>query len=134
MKILVQDSTFNIQHSTFRFSYMYPWRRILVPTDFSTASEWVFDDAVRLAGSTDAELVILHIRMTHRSNPTELRLPADPSLYDYAEQYELDRLRKRVENAKEDIPTRLIVRTAPDPGNEIGRAATAEQADLIVIA
>ena len=113
---------------------MYPWRRILLPTDFSTASEWVFDDAVRLAGSTDAELVILHIRMTHRSNPTELRLPADPSLYDYAEQYELDRLRKRVENAQEDIPTRLIVRTAPDPGNEIGRAAAEEKADLIVIA
>src|SRR5215212_505919 len=113
---------------------MYPWRRVLVPTDFSTASEWVFDDAVRLAGSTDAELVILHIRMTHRSNPTELRFPADPSLYDYAEQYELERLRKRVENAKEDIPTRLVVRTAPDPGNEIGRAAADEQADLIVIA
>ena len=113
---------------------MYPWRRILVPTDFSTASEWVFDDAVRLAASTGAELVILHIRMTHRSNPTELRFPADPSLYDYAEQYELERLRKRVENAKENIPTRLIVRKAPDPGNEIDRAAAAEQADLIVIA
>src|SRR5215212_8713253 len=100
-----QPSPWNIQHSPLNIEHsasMYPWRRILVPTDFSTASEWVFDDAVRLAGSTDAELVILHIRMTHRSNPTELRFPADPSLYDYAEQYELERLRKHVANAKED--------------------------------
>ncbi|MBV9495953.1 MAG: universal stress protein, partial [Acidobacteria bacterium] len=113
---------------------MYPWRRIVVPTDFSTASEWVFDDAVRLAATTDAELVILHIRMTRTSNPSELRFPADPSLYDYAEQYELEKLQKRVLRAHEDLPTRLIVRSAPDPGGEICRAATAENADLIVIA
>ena len=46
---------------------MYPWRRILIPTDFSTASEWAFDDAIRIAGSTSAELLILHIRMTRIS-------------------------------------------------------------------
>src|ERR1051325_6662542 len=57
---------------------MYPWRRIVVPTDFSTASEWVFDDAVRLAATTDAELVILHIRMTRTSNPSQLRFPPPP--------------------------------------------------------
>jgi nucleotide-binding universal stress UspA family protein len=113
---------------------MYPWRRIVVPTDFSTASEWVFDDAVRLAATTDAELVILHIRMTRASNPSQLRFPADPSLYDYAEQYELDKLRERVRNANEDLPTRLVVRKAPDPGAEICRAAAEENADLIVIA
>jgi nucleotide-binding universal stress UspA family protein len=113
---------------------MYPWRRIVVPTDFSTASEWVFDDAVRLAATTDAELVILHIRMTRTSNPSQLRFPADPSLYDYAEQYELDKLRERVRNASEDLAARLVVRSAPDPGAEICRAAAEENADLIVIA
>jgi nucleotide-binding universal stress UspA family protein len=113
---------------------MYPFRRILIPTDFSTASEWVFDDAVRLAGSTGAELVILHIRMTRTSHPNELRFPADPKLYEYAEQYELDALRNRVKHANASITTRLVVRQAPDPGAEICRAAIDEQADLVVIA
>jgi len=113
---------------------MYPFQRILIPTDFSTATEWVFDDAVRLAGTTGAELVILHIRMTRTSQPNELRFPADPMLYEYAEQYELDALRNRVKHANASIPTRLVVRQAPDPGAEICRAAVDEKADLVVIA
>jgi nucleotide-binding universal stress UspA family protein len=110
------------------------FRRILIPTDFSTASEWVFDDAVRIAGSSNAELVILHVRRTWPSNPDELRFPADPSLYEYAEQQELDRLRDRVRRANASLATRLIVRQAPDAGGEICRTATAENVDLIVIA
>lgn len=108
------------------------FRRILIPTDFSTASEWVFDDAVRIASATGAELLILHVRMTWSSQPNELRFPADPSLYEYAEQLELERLRDSLHG--KDIATRLIVRQAPDPGNEIGRTAAAEKVDLIVIA
>jgi len=110
------------------------FRRILIPTDFSTASEWVFDDAVRIAGSSNAELLILHVRRTWPSNPDELRFPADPSLYEYAEQQELDRLRDRVRRANATLATRLIVRQAPDTGNEICRTAKSENVDLIVIA
>jgi nucleotide-binding universal stress UspA family protein len=113
---------------------MYPWRRILIPTDFSTASEWVFDDAVRVAGATGAEIVILHIRMTRASNPRELRFPADPTVYEYVEKTELDKLRNRVRVANATIPTRLIVKTAPEPGAEICRTAAEENADLIVMA
>jgi len=108
------------------------FRRILIPTDFSTASEWIFEDAVRIASASGAEVLILHVRMTWSSSPEELRFPADPSLYDYAEQLELERLRESVRGR--DITTRLIVRQAPDPGNEICRTAKAENADLIVIA
>jgi len=108
------------------------FRRILIPTDFSTASEWVFDDAVRIAASSGGEVIILHVRMTWASHPDELRFPADPSLYEYAEQQELERLRGRVRDA--NVATRLIIRQAPEPGNEIGRTAHAENADLIVIA
>jgi len=108
--------------------------RILIPTDFSTASEWVFDDAVRLAGTSGAELIIVHVRMTRTSNPEELRFPADPSLYEYAEQQELARLRERVRRANASVSTRLIVRQAPDPGAEIAKTAVDENADLIVIA
>ncbi len=108
--------------------------RILIPTDFSTASEWVFDDAVRLAGASNAELIIVHVRMTRTSHPDELRFPADPSLYEYAEQQELDRLRERVRHANASVVTRLIVRKAPAAGAEICRTAVEERADLIVIA
>ena len=110
------------------------FQRILIPTDFSTASEWVFDDAVRIAGTADAELIILHVRMTWASHPDELRFPADPSLYEYAEQLELERLRDRVRRANASVATRLIVRNAPEPGDEICRVAKAENIDLIVIA
>lgn len=110
------------------------FRRILIPTDFSTASEWVFDDAVRIAGTSGAEIVILHVRMTRTSHPDELRFPADASIYEYAEQQELQRLRERLRRANASVTTRLIVRQAPDPGNEICRTARDEQADLVVIA
>jgi universal stress protein A len=110
------------------------FRRILIPTDFSTAAEWLFDDAVRIAGKTSAELLILHVRMTWASHPDELRFPADPALYEYAEKQELERLRDRVKRFDASVTTRLIVRTAPDPGNEICRVAKDEQADLIIIA
>jgi nucleotide-binding universal stress UspA family protein len=110
------------------------FHRILIPTDFSTASEWVFEDAIRIAGTSGAEVVILHVRMTWASHPEELRFPADPSLYEYAEKLELERLRDRVRRANASVTTRLIVRHAPDPGNEICRTAIAENVDLIVIA
>jgi nucleotide-binding universal stress UspA family protein len=110
------------------------FRRILIPTDFSAASEWVFDDAVRIAGTSGAEIVILHVRMTRNSNPGELRFPADAAIYEYAEQQELERLRERVRRSNASVATRLIVRQAPDPGNEICRTAKDEKADLIVIA
>ena len=113
---------------------MYPWRRILLPTDFSTASEWVFDDAIRIAGSSGAELIILHIRLTRNSNPAQLRFPADPSLYEYAEKIELEKLRDRVRRANASVNTRLLVKQGPDPGSEVCRTATDENVDLIVIA
>jgi nucleotide-binding universal stress UspA family protein len=113
---------------------MYPWRRILIPTDFSTAARWAFDNAIHLAGGTAAELVILHVRMTRVSHPEELRFPADPGIYDYAERVELAALRERAGELNASVATRLLVRQAPDPGNDIARAAKAEEADLVVIA
>ena len=113
---------------------MYPWRRVLVPTDFSTASEWSFDTAIDMAGMTGAELVVLHVRSTHNSHPDQLRFPADESLYAYAEQVELDKLRERASGANASVATRMVVRKAPDAGAEISRTAVSEAADLVVIA
>lgn len=113
---------------------MYPFRRILIPTDFSTASEWVFDDAVRIAGMSGAEIVILHIRMTWERDPGELRFPADPRVFEYAEQQELGRLRDRVRRLNASVSTRLAVKQGPDPGAEILKFVADEAIDLVVIA
>jgi nucleotide-binding universal stress UspA family protein len=112
---------------------MYPWRRIVIPTDFSTAAEWSFDSAVQLAGATGAELIILHVRSTRTSNPDELRFPADDALYAYAEQHELEKLRDHARRRNADVATRLVVQRAPDAGAAICQTATEENADLIVI-
>ncbi|HUP46321.1 MAG TPA: universal stress protein, partial [Thermoanaerobaculia bacterium] len=113
---------------------MYPFRRILIPTDFSTASEWAFDDAVRIAGMTGAEVIILHIRMTWERHPDELRFPADPRLYEYAEQHELARLRDRVRRSNASVSTRLAVKQGPEAGKEILKFVADEDIDLVVIA
>jgi len=113
---------------------MYPWRTILVPTDFSTAAKWVFDDAIHAAGRTGAEVVILHVRMTHRSRPGSLRYPADPSVYEYVEQQELELLQRHVQQTNADLRTRLIVRTGSDPSREIISTAEQEGVDLVVMA
>ena len=112
---------------------MYPWRRIVIPTDFSTAAEWSFDSAVQMAGMTGAELVILHVRATLPANPEQLRFPADDSLYAYAEHHELEKLRDHARRANATIPTRLVIQRAPDPGAAICQTALDEDADLIVI-
>jgi nucleotide-binding universal stress UspA family protein len=112
---------------------MYPWRRIVIPTDFSTAAEWSFDSAVQIAGTTGAELIILHVRATRPSNPDELRFPADDSLYEYAEQHELEKLRDHARRANARVPTRLVIQRAPDPGAAICSTAIEEGADLMVI-
>src|SRR5260221_4018606 len=94
---------------------MFPWRRVLIPTDFSTAARWAFDNAIEVAGSTGAELVILHIRMTRASRPDELRFPADESIYGYAEQYELDMLRERARHLHAHLPPAAVRRRAAAP-------------------
>lgn len=112
---------------------MFPWRKILVPTDFSTASRWVFDDAIRAAGMTNAEILVLHVRTTKPSDRDALRFPADSAIYEYVEQQELEVLRRHILRADENLPTRLIVRTGPDASREIAATAEREQVDLIVM-
>lgn len=108
---------------------MYPWRRILVPTDFSTAAKWAFDAAIREAAHTGAEIVILHVRIPHSGE-----LHFDSSVYEYVEQHELGILRKHAHAAHADVPTRLIVRVNEDPAAAIIECARQEEVDLVVLA
>lgn len=109
---------------------MFPWRRILVPTDFSTAAKWAFDDAIRASAKTGAELLILHVRIPEETG--ELRF--DPSVYDYVEQHELQVLKRHAAAANANIPTRLIVKVSADPAEAILQSALEEDVDLIVLA
>jgi len=68
-----------------------------------------------MAGSTGGELIILHVRATRASNPEELRFPADDSLYEYAEQHELEKLRDHARRANATVQTRLVIQRAPIP-------------------
>lgn len=111
---------------------MFPWRRILVPTDFSTASRWVFDYAIRAAGMADAEILVLHVRITQPRGA--LKFPADASVYEYVEQQELEVLRRHINRGDENLRTQLIVRTGPDAASQISTTAEEEGADLIVMA
>lgn len=113
---------------------MYPWRKILVPTDFSTAAKWVFDDAIEAASKTGAEILILHVRMTHTSRPGQLRYPADDSVYEYVEKHELELLQRHVHRKNSDIATRLIVKTGAHPSQEIIDTAEEEGVDLVIMA
>ncbi len=113
---------------------MYPFRRILVPTDFSTASEWAFDEALRLSAESSAELLVLHVRRTWKDQPDRLRFQADDSLYEYAEKHELDRLRDRARRAHASVDLRMVVRQAPSPAKAICEIGASEKVDLIVIA
>jgi nucleotide-binding universal stress UspA family protein len=108
---------------------MFPWRRILVPTDFSTAAKWAFDFAVEASTSTGAELLILHVRIPAHSG--ELRF--DPEVYDYVERHELDVLKRHAHAASADVLTRLIVRVGSDPAQAIMECAREEDADLILL-
>lgn len=111
----------------------YPFRRILIPTDFSTASQWAFDHAGRVAAANNGEILVLHIRMTWEDQPSELRFPFDPSIYEYAERQELEKLGQRLRSTGVNVPTRLIVKTAPEPGPEICRVIKEENVDLVVM-
>lgn len=113
---------------------MYPWRKILIPTDFSTASRWAFDHALEAASTTDAELVVLHVRLLDRARPGEFRFPADPSVYDYVEQQEFEVLRAHAAKRKPDVKLRLQVRKGVKAADEILAASTEEKVDLIVVA
>jgi nucleotide-binding universal stress UspA family protein len=108
---------------------MYPWRRILVPTDFSTAAKWAFDAAIRAAASTGAEIIILHVRIPRVSG----ELTFDSSVYDYAEQHELDVLRNHAKAVQAHVSTRRIVRVSADPAAAILKCAKEEDADLVVL-
>ena len=120
---------------------MLPFRRILVTTDFSEISLEALPGAVELASHFKAELLLVHVLPVDTPTPWDIPPYADFGLAslplpDYETQ-----VRQEVERRLEMVATKhaqgVTVRGLVGRGDaaaEIGRIATAEQADLIVLA
>lgn len=120
---------------------MLPFRRILVTTDFSEISLEALPVAVEIASHFDAELLLVHVLPVDTPTPWDIPPYADFGLAslplpDYETQ-----VRQEVERRLEMVAAKhahgVAVRGLVGRGDaaaEIGRIATAEKADLIVLA
>src|SRR5512140_3069949 len=120
---------------------MLPFRRVLVTTDFSDTSLAALPVAVEIATHFDAELMLVHVLPVDTPTPWDIPPYADFGLaslplpeYEAQVRQEVDRrlamvASKHAQGAK----VRGLVGRG-DAAAEIGRLATEEKADLIVLA
>lgn len=109
---------------------MISWKRILVPTDFSETSTSAVRQGVELARAFNAGLILIHVGDQAASDvDTEFPLGLDASL--------VDAMRERVLKVLSPLEqTQLhpeLVIVAGSPAQEIVRAATDREVDLIVM-
>jgi universal stress protein A len=108
--------------------------RILVPTDFSPCAEAAWDFAQRLARSTGAELVLLHVLV---ETPLYSEMPWTmghvKEVYAGARKWVEETLEAWVARARASgLSARAALREGV-PYREVVTAVAAEQADLVVI-
>jgi universal stress protein A len=108
-------------------------RRILVPTDFSEPSKQAIAYAFELAQTFEATLVLLHV-----VEPLDYPMRSYPHLVttmlEYLERqahHDLAQLLSEAQDVKVEVTRRVVV---GPPYRKIVEVATAEQADLIVMA
>jgi nucleotide-binding universal stress UspA family protein len=120
---------------------MLPFRRILVTTDFSETSLEALPVAVEIASHFDAELLLVHVLPVDTPTPWDIPPYADFGLaslplpeYETQVRQEVERRLAMVaaKNAQ-GVTVRVLVGRG-DAATEINRMATAEKADLIVLA
>jgi nucleotide-binding universal stress UspA family protein len=110
-------------------------RRILHPSDFSSASRAAFNRAVDTAKAERAELLLVHVMgpvmpaMGDGFVPARVYDDMERSMRAYA-QKELDKLVAKAKAAKVRVRTLLLDGT---PADRIVRAARSYHADVIVI-
>ena len=105
-------------------------RRVLLATDVSSASEAAAMEAIRLAGASEAQLVVLSV-----IEPGRLRLPGGLFLR------RIDQERARIEKAAQGLVARAraagvgatFLVWEGDPAEAILAASESENVDLIVI-
>lgn len=114
---------------------MWPFQKILCPTDFSEPSYEGLQRGVELASHFGAELLVVNVV------PVIPPLPPDPNFAFEVPEYEralhADAERKLSEIVQQRIPTTVKAQAVVahgDAADEIVRIAQEEGADLIVIA
>jgi nucleotide-binding universal stress UspA family protein len=120
---------------------MLPLRRLLVTTDFSETSLQALPIAVELASHFGAELLLVHVLPLDAPTPWDIPPYADFGLASLPlAEYETQ-VRQEVERRLATVAAKhaagVTVRSLVARGDasaEIGRLATAEKADLIVLA
>ena len=120
---------------------MLPFRRILVTTDFSETSLGALPVAVEIASHFNAELLLVHVLPVDTPTPWDIPPYADFGLaslplpeYEAHVRQEVDRRLATVAAKQvQGVKVRSLVGRG-DPAAEIGRMATLEKADLIVLA
>ena len=120
---------------------MLPFRRILVTTDFSDTSIGALPPGIELAKHFDAELLLVHVLPVDTPTPWDVPPYADFGvasipLPEYEAQVKQE-VERRLAMVVSQHAQGANVRTLVGRGNaaaEIVRIATAENADLIVLA
>jgi len=120
---------------------MLPFRRILVTTDFSDTSLEALPIAVEIAAHFDAELLLVHVLPMDAPTPWDIPPYADFGLaslplpeYEAQVRQEVERRMELVASKHaQGVKVRTVLRRG-DAATEIGLLATAEKADLIVLA
>jgi nucleotide-binding universal stress UspA family protein len=114
---------------------MRPFRRILFATDFSSASARAFDQAVELARTAGAELLIVHVHQPSQLFPTDVAV--SPAVYEELE----EKLREGAqaslaglvaEAGRRGLRAQALLLTG-FADQAIGEAARDRQADLVVV-
>lgn len=108
---------------------MVSWNRILVPTDFSETSQAAVSQAVDLARTFQAGLILLHVGEAATEVATEFPLGLDASLVDA----ERERLLRIIPSAAQVQLRSELVMTSGSPAAEIVRCAQEREVDLIVM-
>ena len=115
---------------------MLPIRRILFPTDFSTASRSALDHALLWAELFEAELLLLHVLALRTADPfhPEHHFPAPEELEERLHQLaESEMAGLLAEHQDRQLNLRKTVRRAPEIERGILDFAEAEGADLLIM-
>jgi nucleotide-binding universal stress UspA family protein len=113
-------------------------KKILVPTDFSDASQHALKYAFRLAEAFSAKLTLLYV-FAPPPLPVSLPMPVDLSIRSEILRKDLVRVQKKLNGLSaaggQDsvVPSKCMIQ-AGVPSHEIVEIAKSEDADLIVIA
>src|SRR5262249_49704153 len=112
----------------------HPFRRIVVPTDFSDCAEEAWRLARRLAAALRSEVVLAHVLVeTPLFHEGPFTMDNTRKVYAAARTWAEEQIERWASSARSDgLEVRTTLRTGV-PHTEIGALATEERADLVLL-